>query len=82
MGLKEENDYLKNLVKILSNRLVYSTKPYDLTINEIHEEIRTLEELRELLEFFHEPVRKKRIWEKEIIWKKFMQCIRENNYFL
>lgn len=56
MGLKEENDYLKNLVKILSNRLVYSTKPYDLTINEIHEEIRTLEELRELLEFFHEPV--------------------------
>lgn len=56
MGLKEENDYLKNLVKILSNRLVYSTKPYDLTINEIHEEIRTLEELRELLTFFHEPV--------------------------
>lgn len=56
MGLKEENDYLKNLVKILSNRLVYSTKPYDLTLNEIHEEIRTLEELREILEFIDEPV--------------------------
>lgn len=56
MGKDEEIRYLKNLVRILSNRLVYSTKPYDLTINEIHEEIRTLEELRELLLFFHEPV--------------------------
>ena len=56
MGKDEEIRYLQNLVRILSNRLVYSTKPYDLTINEIHEEIRTLEELRELLLFFHEPV--------------------------
>ncbi len=56
MSKEEEIKYLKNLVRILSNRLVYSTKPYDLTINEIHEEIRTLEELRELLQFFNEPV--------------------------
>ena len=56
MGKDDEIRYLKNLVRILSNRLVYSTKPYDLTINEIHEEIRTLEELRELLEFFQQPV--------------------------
>ena len=51
-----KKDYLRNMVKILSNRLVYSTKPYDLTINEIHKEIRTLEELRELLELFQQPV--------------------------
>lgn len=56
MGLKEENDYLKNMVRILSNRLVYSTKPYDLTINDIQKEIRTLEELRELLLMFEQPV--------------------------
>lgn len=56
MGKDDEIRYLKNLVRILSNRLVYSTKPYDLTINDIQQEIRTLEELRELLEFFQQPV--------------------------
>lgn len=56
MNLEEENRYLRNLVKILSNRLVYSTKPYDLTINDIQKEIRTLEELRELLLMFEQPV--------------------------
>ncbi len=56
MSKEEELNYLRNMVKILSNRLVYSTKPYDLTINEIHKEIRTLEELRELLELFQQPV--------------------------
>lgn len=52
----DEIQYLKNMVKILSNRLVYSTKPYDLTINDIEKEIRTLEELREMLEMFQQPV--------------------------
>lgn len=56
MGKDEEINYLKNMVRILSNRLVYSTKPYDLTINEIQKEIRTLEELREMLELFEQPV--------------------------
>lgn len=56
MGKDEEIQYLKNMVRILSNRLVYSNKPYDLTINEIQKEIRTLEELRELLLMFEQPV--------------------------
>ena len=56
MGKDEELNYLRNMVKILSNRLVYSTKPYDLTINDIQKEIRTLEELREMLELFEQPV--------------------------
>ena len=56
MGKDEEIQYLKNMVRILSNRLVYSTKPYDLTINDIQKEIRTLEELRELLLMFEQPV--------------------------
>ena len=56
MSKEEELNYLRNMVKILSNRLVYSTKPYDLTINEMQKEIRTLEELRELLLMFEQPV--------------------------
>ena len=56
MSKDEELNYLRNMVKILSNRLVYSTKPYDLTINDIQKEIRTLEELRELLLLFEQPV--------------------------
>ena len=56
MSKDEELNYLRNMVKILSNRLVYSTKPYDLTINDINKEIRTLEELRELLLMFEQPV--------------------------
>lgn len=56
MSKEEELNYLRNMVRILSNRLVYSTKPYDLTINDIQKEIRTLEELRELLEMFEQPV--------------------------
>lgn len=56
MSKDEELNYLRNMVKILSNRLVYSTKPYDLTINDIQKEIRTLEELREMLELFEQPV--------------------------
>ena len=56
MSKDEEINYLKNMVKILSNRLVYSTKPYDLTINEIRKDIRTLEELTDMLELFEHPV--------------------------
>ena len=56
MGKDEEIQYLKNMVRILSNRLVYSNKPYDLTINDIQKEIRTLEELREMLLMFEQPV--------------------------
>ena len=56
MSKDEELNYLRNMVRILSNRLVYSTKPYDLTINDIRKEIRTLEELRELLLMFEQPV--------------------------
>lgn len=56
MSKEEELNYLRNMVRILSNRLVYSTKPYDLTINDIQKEIRTLEELRELLLMFQQPV--------------------------
>lgn len=56
MNKEEELNYLRNMVRILSNRLVYSTKPYDLTINDIQKEIRTLEELREMLEMFQQPV--------------------------
>ena len=39
MSKEEELNYLRNMVKILSNRLVYSTKPYDLTINEIQKDL-------------------------------------------
>ena len=56
MSKDDELNYLRNMVRILSNRLVYSTKPYDLTINEMQKEIRTLEELRELLLAFEQPV--------------------------
>lgn len=56
MSKDDEIHYLRNMVRILSNRLVYSTKPYDLTINEMQKEIRTLEELRELLLAFEQPV--------------------------
>lgn len=56
MSKEDEIQYLKNMVRILSNRLVYSTKPYDLTINDIQKEIRTLEELREMLLMFEQPV--------------------------
>lgn len=56
MSKDDEIQYLKNMVRILSNRLVYSNKPYDLTINDIQKEIRTLEELRELLLMFQQPV--------------------------
>ena len=56
MGKDEEIQYLKNMVRILSNRLVYSNKPYDLTINDIQKEIRTLEELREMLNLFEQPI--------------------------
>lgn len=56
MSKDDEIQYLKNMVRILSNRLVYSTKPYDLTINDIQKEIRTLEELREMLLLFEQPV--------------------------
>lgn len=56
MSKEEELNYLRNMVRILSNRLVYSNKPYDLTINDIQKEIRTLEELRELLLMFEQPV--------------------------
>lgn len=56
MSKEEELNYLRNMVRILSNRLVYSTKPYDLTINDIQKEIRTLEELREMLTMFEQPV--------------------------
>ena len=56
MSKDDEIQYLKNMVRILSNRLVYSNKPYDLTINDIQKEIRTLEELRELLLMFEQPV--------------------------
>ena len=56
MSKDDEIQYLKNMVRILSNRLVYSNKPYDLTINDIQKEIRTLEELREMLELFEQPV--------------------------
>ena len=56
MSKEEELNYLRNMVRIWSNRLVYSTKPYDLTINDIQKEIRTLEELREMLLMFEQPV--------------------------
>ena len=56
MSKEEELNYLRNMVRILSNRLVYSTTPYDLTINDIQKEIRTLEELREMLLMFEQPV--------------------------
>ena len=50
MSKEEELNYLRNMVRILSNRLVYSTKPYDLTINDIQKEI------REMLLMFEQPV--------------------------
>ena len=56
MSKDDEIQYLKNMVRILSNRLVYSNKPYDLTINDIQKEIRTLEELREMLDLFEQPI--------------------------
>ena len=56
MGKDEEIRYLRHLLSMVNTRLVNLTKPYDLTINEIQQEIRTLEDLRDILQEYKEPV--------------------------
>ena len=48
MTKDEEIRYLKFLLTMINNKIVNMTHPYNLTINEIQQEIRTLEDLREI----------------------------------
>lgn len=57
MTKDEEIRYLRFLLSMVNNKLLHLTKPYDLTINEIHKEIRDLEDLREILKNYQEPVK-------------------------
>lgn len=53
---KDEIHYLRNLLKLANHKIVNLSKPYDLTINEIEYEIRSLESLQEILETYENPV--------------------------
>lgn len=56
MTKDEEIRYLKFLLSMVNNKLVNMTHPYNLTINEIKQEIRTLEDLREILKNYQQPI--------------------------
>ena len=56
MTKDEEIRYLKFLLTMINNKIVNMTHPYNLTINEIQQEIRTLEDLREILEEYKDPI--------------------------
>ena len=47
MTKDEEIRYLKFLLTMINNKIVNMTHPYNLTINEIQQEIRTLEEYKD-----------------------------------
>ncbi len=57
MTKDEEIRYLRYLLSMINTKLVNMTHPYNLTINEIQQEIRTLEDLREILKNYQEPVK-------------------------
>lgn len=57
MTKDEEIRYLKFLLTMINNKIVNMTHPYNLTINEIQQEIRTLEDLREILINYQEPIK-------------------------
>lgn len=57
MTKDEEIRYLKFLLTMINNKIVNMTHPYNLTINEIQQEIRTLEDLREILINYKEPIK-------------------------
>lgn len=56
MDKDEEIRYLKFLLSMVSKKMINLTKPYDLTINEIQQEVRSLEQLREILLEYKGPV--------------------------
>lgn len=56
MGKEEEIKYLRNLLKLANRKILNLTKPYKLTIDEIEQEIRSLEELKEILEQYQNPI--------------------------
>lgn len=56
MSKEEEIKYLRNLLTFANHKIVNLSKPYDLTINEIQQEVRSLEQLREILLEFEQPV--------------------------
>lgn len=56
MTKDEEIRYLKFLLNMVNNKLVNMTHPYNLTINEIQQEIRNLEDLREILKNYQQPI--------------------------
>ena len=56
MTKDEEIRYLRYLLSMINTKLFNMTHPYNLTINEIQQEIRTLEDLREILEEYKEPI--------------------------
>ena len=56
MTKDEEIRYLKFLLNMVNTKLVNMTHPYNLTINEIQQEIRTLEDLREILKNYQQPI--------------------------
>ena len=57
MTKDEEIRYLRYLLSMINTKLLNMTHPYNLTINEIQQEIRTLEDLREILKNYQEPVK-------------------------
>lgn len=57
MTKDEQIKYLKNLLKLANHKIVNLTKPYNLTIDEFEQEIRSLEELKEILQDYKEPVK-------------------------
>ena len=56
MNKDEEIRYLRFLLSMVNNKLVNMTHPYNLTINEIQQEIRNLEDLREILKNYQQPI--------------------------
>lgn len=57
--MKYDNDYVKNLEYCLyfaNAKVVELSTPYNLTINEIEQEIRSLKELKAILESYKEPI--------------------------
>lgn len=57
MTKDEEIRNLKFILSMVNTKLVNMNKPYNLTINEIQQEIRTLEDLREILKNYQEPIK-------------------------
>lgn len=54
--MTEKEHELEQLLYYANMKLVNATKPYELTIEERTEEIRTLEELRNILNEYANPI--------------------------